>query len=96
VSNFEQTRKAVAASFTGDLRILGTLLFFKKGGLDMELILKLDRDDARVLSQLLDKMTELTWPPQCDVYSRISDKLLLAVEEAGCSIPDDRFDVIAQ
>jgi hypothetical protein len=48
----------------------------------MELVIKLDHDDARVLRQLLDKMIELTWPPQCDVYSRISDKLLLA-EEAG-------------
>lgn len=49
----------------------------------MELVIKLDHDDARVLRQLLDKMKELTWPPQCDVYNRISDKLVLAEEEAG-------------
>ena len=49
----------------------------------MELVIKLDHDDARVLRQLLDKMIELTWPPQCDVYNRISDKLVLAEEEAG-------------
>jgi hypothetical protein len=49
----------------------------------MELVIKLDEDDARVLCQLLDKMIELTWPPQCDVYARISDKLVLAKEEAG-------------
>jgi hypothetical protein len=49
----------------------------------MEVMIKLDRDDARVLRQLLDKMIELTWPPQCDVYTRISDKLVLAEDEAG-------------
>jgi hypothetical protein len=49
----------------------------------MQVMIKLDRDDARVLRQLLDKMIELTWPPQCDVYTRISDKLVLAEEEAG-------------
>jgi hypothetical protein len=62
----------------------------------MELMIKLDRDDARVLSQLLDKMIEITWPPQCDVYTRIADKLSSAVDEVGYSRPGDRFHVIAQ
>jgi hypothetical protein len=93
VSNFEQTRNGVLATFTLHIRICPLLLTEK--GFKMELMIKIDTDDARVLSQLLDKMTELTWPPQCDVYSRISDKLLLAVEDPDCSIPDNRFDVIA-
>lgn len=62
----------------------------------MELMITLDRDDARVLHQLLDKMTELTWPPQCHVYSRISNKLSMAVKDAGFSAQDQRFHVIAQ
>jgi uncharacterized protein YlaN (UPF0358 family) len=61
----------------------------------MELMIKLDTDDARVLHQLLKKMTELTWPPQCDVYNRISDKLMLAEKEAGLCKEDQRFHVIA-
>jgi hypothetical protein len=64
-------------------------------GFEMDLIIKLDTDDARVLHQLLKKMSELTWPPQCDVYNRISDKLMLAEKEAGLCKEDQRFHVIA-
>ena len=62
----------------------------------MELVIKLDKDDARVLRQLLDKMTELTWPPQCDVYNRISDKLVLALEDADGSPQDQVLHVTAR
>jgi hypothetical protein len=61
----------------------------------MELMIKLDSDDARVLHQLLKKMTELTWPPQCDVYNRISNKLILAEEEAGLFKEEQGFPVTA-
>jgi hypothetical protein len=59
------------------------LLLIRERLQKMEVVIRLDRDDARVLHQLLKKMTEITWPPQCDVYDRISEKLVLAEEEAG-------------
>jgi uncharacterized protein YlaN (UPF0358 family) len=72
------------------------LAMLQQGSRQMELLIKLDIDDARVLRLLLHKMADLTWPPQCDVYHRISDKLVVAEEEAGFSTRDHRAGITAE
>ena len=74
----------------------GALFLSRERLQKMDVVIKLDRDDARVLHQLLKKMTEITWPPQCDVYNRISEKLVLAEEEADLFKEEKPFLVTAQ
>jgi len=68
----------------------------------MELVINLELDDARILRDLLKKMTAVSWPPQCDVYNRISEKIATAQDQAermngpsGSSVPKRTSDVAA-